>query len=131
MPPRLQPTAPASRPRSGRLAALLDDAPYTGLQNQSIPELASEEVRTEENGLQAKGGLPPLEAAARLGALPGLEVQPEGDNGMTLTFHRPGGEAIVEIGQRHEGATTRMGALVVLVLAGVVGGWLVRRNRLS
>ena len=57
-----------------------------------------------------------------------LEVQPDADDGVTLTFHRPGGEATVEIGQRREGATTRMGAIAVLVLAALAGGWFARRN---
>lgn len=59
----LTPETPAEQPRSSRLGTPLDNAPYTGLQNQSVPQLDFE------------------------------EVQLEGDDGVTLTFQHPGGKS--------------------------------------
>ncbi len=111
-----------------------DGEVYRGVHGYGFSSLDGPEATVNESVLGLAGGLPQLDASAHLGSVPGLEARPARGRETTLTFHRVGGDATVELAQRRPGTRAQLAAVAVLVvlLAGAVTrAVLVRRARRS
>ncbi len=115
---------PAEPPAPGRLGleVLLEEIPFQGLKGKRLAGRAAEVEISAPEDVEKDRGLKPIPELA-VGAAPALEDPTEPKGCLPYTFLRSGGDAEITLSYTQRGAIHRLGALVVLILAGALLAW--------